>query len=415
MLSISPRTLPPHPDFPEDEGAPTEPELRTVIAQLERLGARLVSVGHGRDRRSRLAAEHFAAVWNASTDRNGLDRSVAVIVDWAADAASWLKPARRLTEPGVDAWVISDTPHTWAQMSRRLRDSTNWDPGRTIALAALDTPLTIALAGANTLEGLRGASSDGRLWFVHDGRLIQHTPTQQKALMNSLLPRTAVEIAPGAIHVPDWLTLEQQRALVTACRDWAAGPAPMRHTRLPNGSTMSVQTVCLGWHWTPYKYTRAAVDQNDAPVTPFPNWLGELSRQALTDAYGSGPSVDTYKPDAALINFYDRHAKLGMHQDKDERTDAPVVSLSIGATCIFRFGNTENRNAPYTDIELRSGDLFVFGGPSRLAYHGVPRTIQAGTTNPDTGLTDARLNITVRDTGLSHAPPSQAAPIPAAD
>jgi hypothetical protein len=101
-------------------------------------------------------------VWNASTDRNGLDRSVAVIVDWAADAASWLKPAHRLTEPEVDAWVISDTPRTWAQMSRRLRASANWDPGRTIALAALDTPLTIALAGANTLESLRGASSDGR-------------------------------------------------------------------------------------------------------------------------------------------------------------------------------------------------------------------------------------------------------------
>lgn len=401
MFSSSPRTLPPRPDLPEDDGAPTEPELRMVIAQLERLDARLVSVGHGRDRRSRLAAERFAAVWSASTDRNGRDRSVAVIVDWAAEAASWLKPARRLTEPEVDAWVISDRPHTWAQMVRRLRASTNWDPGRTIALAALGTPLTVALAGANALEGLRGASPDGRLWFVHEGRLIQHTPTQQKAPMNSLLPRTPVEIAPGAVHIPDWLTLEQQRDLVTACRGWAAGPAPMRHTQLPNRSTMSVQTVCLGWHWTPYRYTRVAVDQNDAPVTPFPEWLGELSREALTAAYGAPPISKAYEPDAALINFYDRHAKLGMHQDKDEHSDAPVVSLSIGATCIFRFGNTENRNAPYTDIELRSGDLFVFGGPSRLAYHGVPHTIQAGTTNPDTGLIDARLNITVRDTGLS--------------
>jgi alkylated DNA repair protein (DNA oxidative demethylase) len=261
--------------------------------------------------------------------------------------------------------------------------------------------MTVALAGANTLEGLRGATPDGGLWFVHDGQLTQHTPTQQKASMNSLLPRTPVEIAPGAVHIPDWLTHEQQRDLVTACRGWAARPAPMRHTQLPNRSTMSVQTVCLGWHWTPYRYTRVAVDQNDAPVTPFPEWLGELSRQALADAYGAAPMSDAYEPDAALINFYDRHAKLGMHQDKDEHSDAPVVSLSIGATCIFRFGNTKNRNAPYTDIELRSGDLFVFGGPSRLAYHGVPHTIQAGTANPDIGLTDGRLNITVRDTGLS--------------
>jgi hypothetical protein len=119
--SPSPRTPPPRPDFPEGDGAATELDLRTVLAQLERLGARLVSVRHGRDRRSRLAAEHFAAACNASTDRNGLERSVAVMVDWAADAASWLKPARRLTEPDADAWVISATPHTWAQMSHHLQ------------------------------------------------------------------------------------------------------------------------------------------------------------------------------------------------------------------------------------------------------------------------------------------------------
>ena len=176
----SPPILSSQPGLPENDEALTEPELRTVIAQLERLDARLVGVGHGRDRCSRLAADQFAAAWGASSDRNGLERSVAVMVDWAADAASWLKPARRLTEPGVDAWVISDTPRTWAQMGRRLRDSTNWDPGRTVALAALNTPLTIALAGANTLDGLCGATADGRLWFVHDGELTQHTPPNRK-------------------------------------------------------------------------------------------------------------------------------------------------------------------------------------------------------------------------------------------
>ena len=138
---------------------------------------------------------------------------------------------------------------------------------------------------------------------------------------------------------------------------------------------MSVQTVCLGWHWTPYKYTRAAVDQDNAPVAPFPSWLGELSRQALADAYGSVPPSIPARRDrrAGQLLRRGRQARH-LHQDKDERSDAPVVSLSIGATCIFRFGNTESRHAPYTDIELRSGDLFVFGGPSRLAYHGVPRS-----------------------------------------
>jgi alkylated DNA repair protein (DNA oxidative demethylase) len=76
-----------------------------------------------------------------------------------------------------------------------------------------------------------------------------------------------------------------------------------------------------------------------------------------------------------------QHGKLGIHQDKDEHTDAPVVSLSVGATYIFRFGNTDNRSAPYTGIELRSGDLFVFDGPSRLANHG-QRTAAQTTRSP---------------------------------
>ena len=69
-----------------------------------------------------------------------------------------------------------------------------------------------------------------------------------------------------------------------------------------------------------------------------------------------------------------------MHADRDERSTAPVVSLSLGAACVFRFGSTQARNRPWTDTRLESGDLFAFGGPSRLAYHGVPKTIPG--TNP---------------------------------
>jgi alkylated DNA repair protein (DNA oxidative demethylase) len=217
--------------------------------------------------------------------------------------------------------------------------------------------------------------------------------------MNSLFPSTRAEIAPGAVHVPGWLTLEQQRELVDACRDWARGPAPMRHTTLPSGAVMSVQTVCLGWHWLPYRYSRTADDVDGAPVAPFPDWLGELGRRGVADAYEDPAAGAAYGPDAALINFYADGAKMGMHQDKDERSDAPVVSLSIGDDCVFRFGNPDTRGRPYTDVELRSGDLFVFGGPARFAYHGVPRT-RPGTADPATGLTTGRLNLTLRETGL---------------
>ncbi|MFJ4846998.1 MULTISPECIES: alpha-ketoglutarate-dependent dioxygenase AlkB family protein [unclassified Streptomyces] len=218
--------------------------------------------------------------------------------------------------------------------------------------------------------------------------------------MSALIPRPRLELAPGAVHVPGWLDLDEQRRLVTACRAWATGPVPMRHTRLPQGGVMSVRTVCVGWHWQPYRYTRTAGDVNGARVAEFPGWLAEMGRRALVDAYQDAAAGDGYAPDTALVNFYDADARMGMHQDKDERSGAPVVSLTIGDSCVFRFGNTENRNRPWTDLELASGDLFVFGGPSRFAYHGVTR-ILPGTGDPATGLTAGRLNITMRVTGLT--------------
>ncbi|MEN8653942.1 alpha-ketoglutarate-dependent dioxygenase AlkB [Streptomyces sp. 21So2-11] len=219
--------------------------------------------------------------------------------------------------------------------------------------------------------------------------------------MTGLFPRPRVLVAPGAVHVPGWLSVAEQRALVGACREWARGPVPIRHTRLPNGGVMSVRTVCVGWHWQPYRYTRTADDVNGAPVAPFPDWLAELGRRAVVEAYGeeAGPGGPTYAPDTALVNFYDGDARMGMHQDKDEKSRAPVVSLSIGDTCVFRFGNTEGRGRPYTDVELASGDLFVFGGPSRFAYHGVPKVVP-GSGDPATGMAGGRLNLTLRETGL---------------
>ncbi|MFJ9690581.1 alpha-ketoglutarate-dependent dioxygenase AlkB family protein [Kitasatospora sp. NPDC101183] len=211
------------------------------------------------------------------------------------------------------------------------------------------------------------------------------------------------EIAPGAVHLPGWLTPGEQRDLVTACRAWAAGPVPIRRTRLPRGGVMSVQTVCLGWHWQPYAYSRTADDVNGRRVAPFPARLADLGRRAVADAYQDEEQAAAYEPDAALVNFYDGTARLGMHQDKDERSLAPVVSLSIGDSCVFRLGTTEHRNRPWHDVTLASGDLLVFGGPSRLAYHAVPK-ILPGTGDPATGLTRGRLNLTLRVTGLTDEP-----------
>lgn len=215
-----------------------------------------------------------------------------------------------------------------------------------------------------------------------------------------LFPRSRAEVAPGAVHLPDRLAPDAQRELLEACRVWARPPAGLRTVRTPGGGTMTSRQVCLGWHWYPYRYARTVVDGDGTPVKPFPAWLDELGRRAVTDTLG--PETATAPYDIALINFYDADARMGMHRDSDERSDAPVVSLSLGDTCVFRFGNTASRSRPYTDVELRSGDLFVFGGASRLAYHGVPR-VYADTAPPELGLT-GRLNVTLRVSGFQGTP-----------
>ncbi|MFE0328119.1 alpha-ketoglutarate-dependent dioxygenase AlkB family protein [Streptomyces sp. NPDC058960] len=216
-----------------------------------------------------------------------------------------------------------------------------------------------------------------------------------------LFPRSRAEVAPGAVHVPDWLDADRQQRLLDACREWARPPAGLRTVRTPGGGTMTSRQVCLGWHWYPYGYARTVVDGDGAPVKPLPDWLAALGREAVEAALGPR-AVPSEPYDIALINFYDAGARMGMHRDSDETSDAPVVSLSLGDTCVFRFGNTETRSRPYTDVELRSGDLFVFGGPARLAHHGVPR-VRPGTAPPALGLT-GRLNITLRVSGFGRGP-----------
>ncbi len=157
---------------------------------------------------------------------------------------------------------------------------------------------------------------------------------------------------------------------------------------------MTARQVCLGWHWYPYAYARTATDGDGTPVKPFPTWLDDLAQRAVTDALGA----PTASYDIALINFYDGAARMGMHRDADERSDAPVVSLSLGDTCVFRFGNPETRTKPYTDVELRSGDLFVFGGRREGRFTACRGSTRA--RRQRSWGCGGRLNVTLRVSGF---------------
>lgn len=205
-------------------------------------------------------------------------------------------------------------------------------------------------------------------------------------------------LLPGAVKIAGWLSPDAQRSLAAAFREWALPPAGLRHPRVPSGHLMSVQSVCLGWHWEPYAYSRTAGDTDGAPVKPLPPHLADLARAAVAEALGP-ESAAPYAPDAAIVNLYAAGARLGLHLDGEEPSEAPVVTLSLGDSCVFRFAGVGRRNGPFTDVELRSGDLLVFGGPSRRIYHGVPRVME-GTAPEGLGLPPGRVSITIRETGL---------------
>lgn len=144
---------------------PTGAELRQVTELALRRGARSVAIGRGRSAAAAAAVTEFARRWEAGGG------TVLTVVTWPEEAASWLRQAVRLTAADPDLWVMAGTPRGWAQVTRRLLWSTPWQPGRTLAFAALGTQQAISLVGAHNLQGLAGATADGGTWTVCNGNL----------------------------------------------------------------------------------------------------------------------------------------------------------------------------------------------------------------------------------------------------
>ena len=215
-----------------------------------------------------------------------------------------------------------------------------------------------------------------------------------------------VSVVPGVVHLPGWLGSEDRQEMVDRCQAWSEASGGPHAPRMRSGAPMSVGMVGLGWHWYPYRYSRTRDDGDGGRALAFPAWLGDLATSAVADAYGVDANVcqgtdgpASFEPDVALVNWYGPGAKMGMHADKEEVSPAPVVSFSVGRPAVFRFGNSESRGRPWVDIILGSGDVVVFGGPARRAFHGVPRLLD-GTDDPLVDGGAGRLNVTVRQTGL---------------
>lgn len=147
----------------ESEPGGAEMDRMTELALCR--GAQHVTVGHGRSASATRAMAAFTRRWEAC------GRTVLDVVTWPEEAASWLRQATQFAAADPDLWIMAGTPRGWAQMTRRLLWSTPWQPGRTLAFAALGTQRAIDLVGAHNLQCLAGATADGGTWTVCNGNI----------------------------------------------------------------------------------------------------------------------------------------------------------------------------------------------------------------------------------------------------
>ncbi|MBP1876371.1 alkylated DNA repair protein (DNA oxidative demethylase) [Ensifer adhaerens] len=191
--------------------------------------------------------------------------------------------------------------------------------------------------------------------------------------MTDLFAKFAIDpwretMAEGAILLRGFALPFEDRVL-PALREVIA-QAPFRHMVTPGGYTMSVaMSNCgaAGWVTDRSGYRYGRLDpETGRPWPALPSAFLALALAAATEA-----GYPDFRPDACLINRYEPGAKLSLHQDKDERDHShPIVSVSLGLPATFQFGGL-NRNDPVRKYALRHGDVVVWGGPSRLFYHGV--------------------------------------------
>lgn len=181
-------------------------------------------------------------------------------------------------------------------------------------------------------------------------------------------PHAYQSIAEGAVLLRAFAR-SAEHDLIAALRD-VVTQAPFRHMSTPSGHQMSVaMTNCgaAGWVTDRSGYRYDGIDpQSDKPWPEMPSIFRQLAGRAAAAA-----GFDDFLPDACLINRYQPGARMSLHQDRDERDfGSPIVSVSLGLPAIFLFGGSERSHRPRR-FRLEHGDIVVWGGPSRLFFHGV--------------------------------------------
>jgi alkylated DNA repair protein (DNA oxidative demethylase) len=197
------------------------------------------------------------------------------------------------------------------------------------------------------------------------------TPSQPR-----LFADPAANLPPGFYYRPGAVGAAGQQDLYAAVQD-IARVAPFTHARTRNGMTSAAMTNCgeAGW-WSDPKGYRYQTHRPDSPEPwpPLPDIFLKIAAAAVADT----PWPD-FVPDACLLNFYGEGAKMGLHQDRDEKDfSQPIVTVSLGDDGDFLIGGMTRAERSEV-LTLHSGDILIMGGESRMRFHGI-RKIHAGTS-----------------------------------
>ncbi|KAM3261596.1 hypothetical protein ACQJBY_052335 [Aegilops geniculata] len=294
--------------------------------------------------------------------------------------------------------------------------------GQTAASIQLSKPLDSSSAScvsATVGSGLGAApfdicmgNSKGIVVLKHGLLEINREKRRAKELLN-IAP--VQHLRPGMVLLKNFLNPDDQVKIIKHCRDLGVGPGGFYQPGYREGAKLSLRMMCLGKNWDPDSGKYGDIRPVDAAQPPkIPAEFTKLVKDAIEASHeffkkrGKGTTIPAVElpqmsPDICIVNFYTTGGKLGLHQDKDEDESSlekglPVVSFSLGDTAEFLYGDDRDVDKA-SKIKLESGDVLIFGGQSRLIFHGVsgivPKSAPLWVTDK-ANLRPGRLNLTFR-------------------
>ncbi|KAI7740385.1 hypothetical protein M8C21_012732 [Ambrosia artemisiifolia] len=242
---------------------------------------------------------------------------------------------------------------------------------------------------------------------LQEGCIIDPPSPVGRKTTNPVCERTPSKLStytilePGMIHLQNYISLKDQVDIVNICQKWAGEFYNPRDPQ--NGAELNLMMMCFGRNWDPNTGYKERYRSDGSEPPPIPYELISLAEAAVRDAQAILNELPSMHPDICSVNFYPAYGLLDLHQDHDESSNSlrrglPVVSISIGECAEFVYGHTRAKKK-LKKIYLMSGDVLIFGGKSRLIYHGVTQIAQY--TSPlklieETALRRGRLSLTFR-------------------